>query len=70
MDTVKGKRIGTVVAKVYYASLPTDDMYLKIFSGQRSVFPHFFHFRGKRRKTFSAGKIPVLSDLINTDARV
>jgi hypothetical protein len=45
MDTVNVKRIGTAVAKVFYASLPTDDMYLKMSSGQEfSFFPIVFLF--------------------------
>jgi hypothetical protein len=43
MDTVNVKRIGTAVAKVFYASLPTDDTYVTMFSGQKfSFFSHCF----------------------------
>ena len=35
MDTVNVERIGTAVAKDFYASIPTDDMYLKMSSGQK-----------------------------------
>jgi len=38
MATVNVKRIGTAVAKVFYASLPNEDMYLKMSSGQKFSF--------------------------------
>ena len=70
MDTVNVKTIGTAVAKVLYASLPTDDMYLKMSSGQKfSIFPTVFLFSRKRRVTYSALNIPVHSYFINIDAR-
>jgi hypothetical protein len=46
MDTVNVKRVRTAVAKVFYASLPADDMYLKLSSGQKFSFPPlFFSFK-------------------------